>query len=350
MSNVSGDVMKKLNIQKWVGGRVIKTGLAAFVTALICNLLQLPVLFAVITAIVTVEPTASDSIKKGMIRFPAAMIGAAFAMGFEFFLGPSSLTYALAATLTLLTCHKLRLDAGMLVATLTAVAMIAETEDQFFTSFVVRLSTTLIGLVVSTVINYLILPPHYHEMVREKVDQLYERSGTLLSRFVKGGSHRELQTEYRTLSQEMERTFSLSQYQREEWKYRRHNLKEIREFGILMKKLEYYQKILYHFANLLYLNLDHAKLSPEKVEVIMKAVDSIGAILKDPAHRIEADHIALIEELDALFASERERRIYTDQKSAKKHLSVRVAIIYELLALEDVLEDLDKICSREKLS
>jgi uncharacterized membrane protein YgaE (UPF0421/DUF939 family) len=341
--------MKKIDIKKWVGGRVIKTGLAAFVTALICNLFNLPVLFAVITAIVTVEPTASDSIKKGLVRFPAAMIGAAFAMVFEFFLGPSSLTYALAATLTLLACHKLRLDAGMLVATLTAVAMIAETEDQYFTSFVLRLSTTLIGLVVSTAINYLILPPHYHEMVREQVDQLYERSGKLLNRFVKGGAPRELQSEYRTLSKDMERAFSLAQYQREEWKYRRHNLKDIRDFGILMKKLEYHQKILYHFANLVYLNIDQAKLNDEKVETIMKAVDSIASILRDPSHRIDDKHNELIDELDALFISERERRIQTDHKKSRKHLSVRVAIIYELLALEDVLEDLERICTKEKV-
>ncbi len=340
--------MKMIDIKKWVGGRVIKTGLAAFVTALICNLFQLPVLFAVITAIVTVEPTASDSIKKGMIRFPAAMIGAAFAMVFEYFLGPSSLTYALAATLTLLACHKLRLDAGMLVATLTAVAMIAETEDQYFTSFVVRLFTTLIGLVVSTAINYLILPPHYHEMVRTQVDELYDRSGTLLNRFVKGGTPRELQSEYRKLSKDMERTYSLAQYQREEWKYRRHNLRDIREFGILMKKLEYYQKILYHFANLVYLNIEKAKLNEEKVTTIMKAVDSIASILRDPSHRIPDEHNALIEELDELFISERERRIQTEQKSTRKHLSVRIAIIYELLALEDVLEDLERICTKEK--
>lgn len=338
-----------INLTNWIGGRVIKTGLAAFVTALICNLFHLPVLFAVITAIVTVEPTASDSIKKGMIRFPAAMIGAAFAMGFEYFLGPTSLTYALAATLTLLVCHKLRLDAGMLVATLTAVAMIAETEDEHFMSFVVRLSTTLIGLIVSTAINYLILPPHYHEMVRKQVDELYDGAGFILNRFVKGGTPRELQSEYRKLSKDMERAFSLAQYQREEWKYRRHNLKEIREFGILMKKLEYFQKILYHFGNLVYLNIENAKLTPEKVQTIMKAVDSIAAILKDPKHQVHDEHNKLIEQLDELFIYEKERRIQAEHAKTRKHLSVRVAILYELLALEDVLEDLERVCTKERV-
>ena len=44
-------------------------------------------MFAVITAIVTIEPTAEDSIKKAFIRFPASAIGAAFAVLFTYFFG-----------------------------------------------------------------------------------------------------------------------------------------------------------------------------------------------------------------------------------------------------------------------
>ncbi|WP_261131228.1 aromatic acid exporter family protein [Bacillus sp. Marseille-Q3570] len=338
--------MKKFAINKWIGGRVLKTGLAAFVTALICNIFNLPALFAVITAIVTVEPTASDSIKKGMIRFPAAMIGAGFAMLFESMLGQSSLAYALAATLTLAVCHKLRLDAGMLVATLTAVAMIAETEDQFVNSFFVRLSTTLIGLVVSTIINFIILPPQYNEMVIKKVDELYEGSGQLLTKFIEENNPKGLLLEYQRLSKDLERTFSLAQYQREEWKYRRHNLKDIQKFGVVVKKLEYFQKILYHFGNLLYLNIEKAKLPPDQSQTIIHSAASIAAILKDPEHNVSQQHDKLIEELDSLFISERDRRNVTEASSTKRHISQRLTIIYELLALEDVLEDLERISKK----
>jgi len=37
-------------------------------------------MFAVITAIVTIEPTAADSIKKAFVRFPASAIGAGFSV------------------------------------------------------------------------------------------------------------------------------------------------------------------------------------------------------------------------------------------------------------------------------
>ncbi|WLD92908.1 aromatic acid exporter family protein [Alkalihalobacillus sp. AL-G] len=339
--------MKKLTIKKWIGSRVLKTGLAAFITALICNLFHLPVLFAVITAIVTVEPTASDSIKKGLIRFPAATIGAGFAMFFESFLGQSALAYALAATLTLAVCHKLRLDAGMLVATLTSVAMIAETEEHFVSSFFVRLLTTLIGLGVSTIINFMILPPHYMDMVQEQVNKLYERSGGILTRFVEGASPRQLQLEYQRLSKDMERSFNLAQFQREEWKYRRHNLSEIREFGILVKKLEYFQKILYHFGNLLSLDIEKTKLSSENVVIVSKAADSVAAVLQDPDHKMSEDHFELIGCLDLLFLHEQGRRERTDESTTKRHISQRLTIIYELLALQDALEDLERIGTKE---
>ncbi|MEC3544122.1 aromatic acid exporter family protein, partial [Bacillus thuringiensis] len=83
-----------------VGGRVIKTGIAVFLTVLVCKFFNIPTIFAVITAIVTIEPTATDSIKKGFIRFPASTIGSAYAMTFTFFLGHQAISYALAAMFT----------------------------------------------------------------------------------------------------------------------------------------------------------------------------------------------------------------------------------------------------------
>lgn len=55
---------------RFAGGRIVKTGVAIFLTAWICELLNWPPVFAVITAIVTIEPTVSDS-KKRNYPFPS---------------------------------------------------------------------------------------------------------------------------------------------------------------------------------------------------------------------------------------------------------------------------------------
>src|SRR5699024_6363450 len=124
------------------GSRMVKTAVAVCLTAYICNLIGWPPVFAVITAMVTLEPTVTDSIKKGIIRFPASAIGSFYAVLFIALFGNSAITYTLAASLTIITCFRLKLHAGLLVATITAVAMIEVVYDNYLMSFFIRLGTT----------------------------------------------------------------------------------------------------------------------------------------------------------------------------------------------------------------
>ncbi|MFB5661145.1 aromatic acid exporter family protein [Alteribacillus sp. HJP-4] len=173
--------MKK-NRFKFLGGRIVKTGIAVFLTALICQQADLPVAFAVITAIVTLEPTAADSIKKGMQRFPASLIGAGLAVTSVYFLGHNAMAYAVATVFTIYICHLLRLEAGMLVATLTAVAMMPGTNEAFLLAFLERAGTTTIGLVISTLVNLTIIPPHFSEMIASRNKQFFLHTADVLEK------------------------------------------------------------------------------------------------------------------------------------------------------------------------
>src|SRR5699024_1218725 len=147
-----------------------------------CQLIGWPPVFAVITAIVTLEPTVSDSIKKGIVRFPASAIGSFFAVLFIFLFGNSPVTFTLAATLTIITCYRLKLHDGLLVATITAVAMVEVVYDNYFMSFFIRLGTTTIGITVSTLVNLLILPPNFMKDIQKNLRNIYyELGNTLLS-------------------------------------------------------------------------------------------------------------------------------------------------------------------------
>src|SRR5699024_6405337 len=97
------------------GNRIVKTAVAVFFTAYICKLIGWPPVFDVITAIVTLEPTVTDSIKKGIVRFPASAIGSFYAVLFIALFGNSAITYTLAASLTIITCFRLKVHAGLLV-------------------------------------------------------------------------------------------------------------------------------------------------------------------------------------------------------------------------------------------
>ena len=69
-----------------IGARTIKTGLA-FLTTLFCLLLNLTLYLLILTAIVSIEPTAKASLRKGYRRLPATVIGALFAVIFTYIFG-----------------------------------------------------------------------------------------------------------------------------------------------------------------------------------------------------------------------------------------------------------------------
>src|SRR5699024_1669133 len=85
--------------------------------------------------------------------------GAFIAVASLYLFGESALTYSLAATLTIFVTYRLTLHAGVLVAALTAVAMVPSVGDAYFYNYFPRLATTTIGLATSTLITFSISMP-----------------------------------------------------------------------------------------------------------------------------------------------------------------------------------------------
>src|SRR5699024_3577738 len=117
--------------------------------------------------------------------FPASANGSFYAVIFIPLFGNSPLTYTLAASLTILTCYQLRLNAGLLVATITAVAMVEVVYDNYWISFLIRLCTTTTDIVVSTLVNIFILPPDYTSQIKQQIKQVNNDTGALLKQFNK---------------------------------------------------------------------------------------------------------------------------------------------------------------------
>lgn len=337
--------LKKLQI---FGGRTLKTGVSVLITSFICLLFDLPVIFAVITAIVTVENTAADSIKKALIRFPASAIGALIAVTSFATLGKTALSYALATTLTIGICSRLKLYDGILVATLTAVAMIPGFDSHYISSFFIRLGTTSIGIVVSTAVNYILLPPDYSEKIFQNVHNLYNEAADILEgTFPKlvdaqKKNPKSMQKAYRQLTFQLEKTYQLSQFQREEWRYHRHSAKEMKAFQYAQKKLNMLQQIAYHLGNLQYVQLKSNAFTQEEKTLIKSIISSIAEILRTPSHEISNDHFQRIEQLDEEFWHWKEEHIEQTTKY-RHHFPPQTVVIYELLCLHDVLEELHDI-------
>lgn len=335
-------LLKKFN---FVGGRVVKTGIAVFLTALICELLNWPPMFAVITAIVTIEPTAADSIKKAYVRFPASAIGAAFSVVFNFAFGHSPLTYMLVAVATIIAYHRLKLQDGALVAVLTGVAMISTVHDHYLSSFFVRLGTTLTGLTVSTLVNLLVIRPDYSRTIKAKIKKLTLETGNLIE--TRGAEitrnqplHRETRTHFQKVLKDMEAIETLCKYQKKEWKLHQFNRKDMRDFHYEYKKLLLLRQIHYHVGNLI--SLPSLNLLDATAQVVQSMVKSINSALHHPDFQMDEEHDAVVRELLELLRHEVEMR-----EACSRRFSEETVIYYELVSIHDLLEELDHIHQHE---
>ncbi|MCR6096302.1 aromatic acid exporter family protein [Salipaludibacillus agaradhaerens] len=331
------------------GSRLIKTAIAVFVTSFICLLLDLPAIFAVITAIVTIEPSTQDSIRKGMERFPASAIGAALAAISVYFFGQSATSYTLAAILTIFLCEKFKLRAGTLVATLTAVAMIPDLHDHLIYSFFSRLGTTSIGLIVSTSVNLLILPANYLDTIKKRNHLHVAEINRLLSRLLDTATSRNQtgmrhfdHSSYTLLKRHLEKTEQLLAFQRKELRFHRFKMKKFRTFIKERRTTDYLQRILLHLGNLHYLSPSvSSTLTYYEQTLLKRSQKEFHYLMTHIGKPIIPSFFETIDELNNHLKYE---FIHTKPPTITEgdhhQLSEKIIIFYELLSIHDVLEDL----------
>ncbi|UCZ53770.1 aromatic acid exporter family protein [Bacillus shivajii] len=332
--------------QKLIGRRIIKTAISVFITAMICLYLGLPAEFAIIAAIVTIEPTASDSIRRGLVRLPASAIGAALAVLFVALFGESPLSYTLAAVCTIFLCQRLKLHAGILVATLTAVAMIPDIHDNYMLAFLSRLGTTMIGLGVSSIVNFTMLPPKYTPLIENRLEPNILLARTVLSDTVERIVERKYverpnaSRDYLKLRQSVEKTAALFQFQEKEWKYHKVKLSEYRYFAKLKQVNTIMQKITLHLGNLQYVN-EPGNFHEREKELVLNVTRSLCDILQSDKYEIPDEHYAYIHDLDQTLKYESNQMKKSEEYF--HHFTTKRILYFQLLSIHDSLEELEHI-------
>lgn len=331
-----------MRVIHFFGSRVVKTGVAVFLTAFICQLLNWPPVFAVITAIVTIEPTVSDSIKKGIIRFPASVIGSAYAVFFIAIFGNSAITYTLAAVFTIITCFKLNLHVGLLVATLTAVAMVEVIHSSYFLAFFIRLGTTTIGLLVSTGVNMFVFPPDYTKDIIGNIQNIKRQSGILLEKtfwFILGveENSRIDQTRLDKHYLEINKTETLIRFQNDESKYHPLVGHEKERFVKAESQLSLLRILHYHLNNLNRMDLHTLSWTRPQKDLIMLAVMDLGNALQNKKQYNSEEHDQQLNKITDIFWGDSEEVM---QKSDvhPTTLPPELIILYELVAIYNLVD------------
>lgn len=320
---------------RFPGHRIVKTAVAVFLTALICELIGWPPVFAVITAIVTLEPTVSDSIKKGIVRFPASAIGSFFAVLFIFLFGNSPLTYTLAAALTIITCYHLRLHAGLLVATITAVAMIEVIYDDYVMSFFIRLGTTTIGLTVSTLVNLFIFPPNFMKEINKNLGKIYTEIGETLQSLLQR-DEKAVAKQMKKLQQSVIRTEELIRYEISDAKYFRSDEEKQTAINHAEKVLEKLRFIQYHLTNLQHIRLKDTSFNDEAKQIIRESVASLANFMTNKSDKSPFTYEKKLHEIMDLYWNEALMPVKKDRASLPNEL----VLLYELISIFFLVEKL----------
>lgn len=331
-------------LNKWFGKRIIKTALSVFITAWICDLLNWPAIFAVITAIVTIEPSLASSIRKGYVRLPAAAMSTALAMTFDYLFGQVPLTYALSASLTIYLCHLLRWHDAMMVATLTAVAMIPMTEEHFLQAFFIRLGTTSTGIIVSTLVNFIVMPPNFSTEIsracttlNKEIKQLLKES--LYFQFNLVGSRSNLHQRLSKLMKDMDRATQLIQHQRDEYRYHHHEKEDIKRLIQYQHKLGNLQKVSFHIGDILSLDFDNQQLSEADKQTLLKAWEMIDREWQELGQDQPQTERVIAHLLHVL---------HDQSDHTHHHLTKSCAISYELLAISSIMKEQRKIVKEQQ--
>nr|WP_308777446.1 MULTISPECIES: aromatic acid exporter family protein [Bacillaceae] len=332
--------MTTLRYFQIAGTRTVKTGIAIFITAWICVLLNWPPVFAVITAIVTIEPTVADSIRKGIVRFPASAIGSAYAVIFISLFGDSPLTYTLAAVFTIATCFKFRLHAGLLVATLTAVAMVEVIHNNYLIAFFIRLGTTTTGLLVSTLVNLFVLPPKYTEEIVKDIQQVAKQTGIVIDQVLIEILENEQQETNRAdklvdqLDKKLHHVELLIKFQKDETKYHPLAGNKKDTFDHASKQVIQLRLIQYHLDNLIKTPLKSISWSNEERSILLQAIRKLSLSM---GNKVDYDPILHQKELDKLMQLYWVNNVETKNKKHPTHFPPELIILYEVVSIYNLV-------------
>ncbi|EZH67554.1 hypothetical protein DH09_06385 [Bacillaceae bacterium JMAK1] len=159
--------------------RLIKLLTSMTFSLLLCHLLSIPPLFAIVTTCFALENTSFDAIRNGAVRLGSALVGAGFALIFYFILGAHPLMYASVVIVIILSMNVFVYKRFTMIASITAFAIMPSMFDHHLEFYSERVMSSMIGIMVSTVVNMYVLPNNFMPELRNKYERLIDQASIL---------------------------------------------------------------------------------------------------------------------------------------------------------------------------
>jgi|GEM_PF-7045884 len=329
------------NVTEIIGRRILKTALSVFVVGTLSRLWGLSLFFPIVAAVVTIEPTLSESISKARVRFPAVAIAAAAALAGHYAFGPQPIAYAISLLTAIFILNLLNWHDGLIIATLTAVAMIPEAgEVNHVLNFLERLLGTSLGMVVSTGINLFFLPPNYFPLIQRCTDELHADLADLLEeigRLLAGGHPPVLPELDDKLERIIDRYRRVGHYldlQRKVHRLRNRNRALTRRLALYRKRTALHEPVFLHLGNIITERTYQATLDAGQRQILVNFIQVIRQVFLDRAdldrlHQTRADlNRMLLRHYDGTAVLPDEGEL-----SSPGGINPALSLIYDLLGL-----------------
>lgn len=161
-----------------IGMRTIKTGIAAFICALIgsTGFINNP-FFAIGACVVSMQNTIKDSYNAGFNRIKGTLLGGILGFLVVYIFDYNIFIASIGLIFVIYICNILKLQSSIIVCAITysSIAYTISTQNPFIYSFHRTLDTTL-GVIIGVLINYTIYKPNLLNDILSNIERLRDLS------------------------------------------------------------------------------------------------------------------------------------------------------------------------------
>ncbi|AQS58859.1 FUSC family protein [Desulforamulus ferrireducens] len=177
--------LKNLRQKLPFGARMIKTAIAVMISFYIAKTFELNAVVAAVTAIINVQPSLSRSLRNAIEQINVHVLGVCVGLMVGYLWAPGPLAMGLATPLVIWLALRFGFS-DVVMALVPMVIILSSPEEAFLTEALYRSLVIFIGVGAGLLVNGLVAPPRYRDILLSKVQQLNNQSAEFFAELTDG--------------------------------------------------------------------------------------------------------------------------------------------------------------------
>src|SRR5699024_6322589 len=195
--------------------------------------------------------------------------------------------------------------------------------DNYLMSFFIRLGTTTVGIVVSTLVNMLIFPPNYIKEIEINLKEIYKEMGKSLSLI---NDKPRMDKAINRVGKKIDKTEELIRYQVNETHFHPFFQKEEGKQTDLLEQIDHLELIHYHIQTL---QIKKSSFSDEQINMIYHALADVTTYMQDNKKVQLEQHETALKNLMSMFW----RSNHATETFNKSLLPDELVLLYEMISI-----------------